>query len=72
MKFYIVETSTLKTIAKDTWENWEETAAFLRAEGIDFRMKSFSDYSGPTITSDAVHYFHHFPEQCPVKAPAWA
>ena len=71
MKFYIVETNTLKTIAKDTRENWQETIDFLRAEGIDVQLKSFSDYGGPTIASDLVYHFHHFPEECPVKAPVW-
>jgi hypothetical protein len=72
MKLYIIKTSNLKTIAFDTLENWKETFAFLTAEGIEFTYRNFSDYSGPSISSDMIYYYHFAPSECSVKAPVWA
>lgn len=69
---YLIRTENLRTIARDTPENWKETVDFLRDQGIDFDFRRFSDYEGDTITSDMIYYYHHNPDECPVVAPMWA
>ena len=68
---YVVKTDNLITIAKDTREGWSETFEFLKSQEVDVQGKYFSDYTGETITSDMIYYYHHNPEECPVVGPSW-
>lgn len=68
---HAIKTNNLVTIASDTFEGWKETFDFLKAEGVKVDAKKFSDYTGETITSDMIFYYHHNPDACPVVGPAW-
>lgn len=57
-------------VAKDTFEGWKETFEFLKSEGIAIEAKSFSDYSGPTITSDQIFGYSFDPSDCPALVDA--
>lgn len=68
---YAVKTSALRTIARDTAEGWADTLAFFASQHIAIETKRFSDYSGDTIPSDQLYYYHNAPAECPVLAPSW-
>jgi len=67
----VVKTDNLITIASDTFEGWKETFEFLKSEGVEVETKKFSDYTGETIASDMIYYYHNHPEECPVVGPSW-
>lgn len=68
--FYWVRTENVCLFACDTFENWKETFAVLDAEGIRFNYGVFSDYLGTAVTSDAILYYHAYPDECPSKVTA--
>lgn len=71
-KTYVVITSNLRTIARDTFSEWKETFDMFRSEGIDIKVRPISDYDGPVVESDKLLYYHSNSAECPVSAPAWA
>lgn len=68
---YAIKTDGLVTIASDTSEGWKETFEFLKSEGIEIDYKKFSDYTGETISSDMIFYYHSSPQERPVVGPSW-
>lgn len=63
--YLLIKTANLVAFAYGTWDDWKETFALFKEDGIEIDSRKFSDYSGPSVPCDQLLYYHFSPNECP-------